>query len=583
MTNATGRQPGSPPARLSVFRAWLDAFAFLVGVACIVLLYLVCSARDPCRIPINSDTLFYPQLLYDTVHKHMCLGGWYYGVSSCFFPDILLSGACALLWDDAILGLFACMAIQFGLLLALFAWSCRLVFGARAPLSVGLACLAGSLAIVFYAFVDAPYTTWMISYFVLPGFHPTATAMALLCLVCVLKHMRSTAGFARSMWLILLGGVSLMAAASDRLFLPQGPATVGFLLLLAAALRLCSWRAVAAPFVVSGVSAAVGMALGRLFLKSYDISVRSVVSLERMQSALATFADGFCGKLAELEPFHLLAVAWTVVGAVWVVRMVRDRGTGQDPARFLWVGWALLAGPSCVAAVILGGEGYLAVSKEYDYPTHYCIPLWLLPVLTLPAALGWWGQQRAARWPRGIAAVAALALTAAALVPPAFALALPPVRTPLHRLRPPLARFVDEIQAKHGLRFGISGYWDAIPINMFSRTGLRTAHVQGNLDPFLYCSHGSLYFGDARAGVPPPEVTFVVADDENVDLLGVALKRSRVISRFGRPDAEYVFDPDAPAMRRDPSRRKFPTARKFVLVYDRAPDHPLRNWLWTRR
>src|SRR5262249_55458139 len=155
-----------------------------------------------------------------------------------------------------------------------------------------------------------------------------------------------------------------------------------------------------------------------------------------------------------------------------------------------------------VAAIILGGSNGLSVYKDYIWSTHYLHQIFFLPLFGFPAVLAWalsyLRSDRVGRIVSWAITTGALALVLARLAPSQWP------ATPIYAYRPPLVRFMDEVAREKGLRYGYAGYWQARPITLLSRSGVRSYAVEGAMTPFLWVSNEEWYRELQKDGGAPP-------------------------------------------------------------------------------
>jgi hypothetical protein len=96
---------------------------------------------------------------------------------------------------------------------------------------------------------------------------------------------------------------------------------------------------------------------------------------------------------------------------------------------------------------------------------------------------------------------------------------------------------MDELAAREQLRYGFAGYWQARPITLLSRTGLRVYAVDGSMKPLLWVSNVQWYDQLRRKDGKGYQVDFVILDDPLWKL-----SRESAVSVFGEPRREDRFE-----------------------------------------
>ena len=129
-------------------------------------------------------------------------------------------------------------------------------------------------------------------------------------------------------------------------------------------------------------------------------------------------------------------------------------------------------------AIILGGSNGLAVLKNYEWSMHYLHPAFLLPLFGLPLAISWGSLLENPK----LARIVAIVLGFFALLAPSYYLVgLPSSPQSIRTYVLPFVRFIDDLATREGLQYGVGGYWQARPVTLLSRTGIRVYAVDNAL------------------------------------------------------------------------------------------------------
>jgi hypothetical protein len=240
------------------------------------------------------------------------------------------------------------------------------------------------------------------------------------------------------------------------------------------------------------------------------------------------------------DALHIAALLWAAIcvgNIAWFMRRAALRGVSAtvDSERFraLFFVMCLTASMLSVAAIVLGGSSSLAVSKDYVWSMHYLHQTFFLPLFGLPMYAVWVIQTMSnGRALRTFACGLALLMLFVATLRVVTA---PRPATPIYAYRPSLVRFLDRIAPEKNLHYGYAGYWQARPITLLSKSGIRAYAVDGDMDPFLWANNSQWYDQSLENRSKPPRLSFVVLDDPVFKLT-----REGALRAFGDPAEEVL-------------------------------------------
>jgi hypothetical protein len=329
--------------------------------------------------------------------------------------------------------------------------------------------------------------------------------------------------------------VCLFAGMSNVLFFPHFLVPFTAALWLAGFLKIISWHKSKMPVAVGWVSAVAGIPINRLVLHASDVAMQAGVSRSRMATAFAVFWRGAVEKIAHGDALHLLALLWFAVCAAFALYGLRGVDRLQEPAalqrKLTWLFFVtcLLSSLCGLAVIIVGGSNGLADFKDYTWTMHYWHPTFLMPLFGLPLILAMRlnSSRHLIAVPLGIFCVAM----------PIYAIATSPVPSVrLASFAPPLVNFMDDLAARKNLRYGYAGYWQARPIAMLSKRGLRAYAVDGMVNPLLWVSNREWYRLSVENRTKPPKIDFLILDDV------WNITREAAVRALGEPTEEIPFE-----------------------------------------
>jgi len=498
------------------------------------------AASSDLRAWINSDTLYPVHVTIDVVRDGFAFEGWKFSIAPCWFPDLFLAGVFWIVSRSAVIATLLAGAAQLPLVALAFA-ALQKSCGTRFSLGA-VAVLATATVLVLAPKVAAPGLSGMeLNRLLLPQSHVGGLVNSLLALGLGTWLVRIDMEGGRRLALgSVLAALCVLAGMSNVMFFVQALVPLTAALLAAGLLRRIAWAHSWRVLAISWPTALLGAFLNRTLFDTTSLANQARISLPRAWIAAVVFWQGFSGQLRAGEPLHWLAVLWVAFALVLVVRAhVRARrstgpaATNATLEGVMYLSLVLSAVASC-AANILGGNTGLVESRDYLWVTHYLLAVFFTPIFAVPFALALVCERHAgARLISGLTwGVALLAMGSGAVALAAQPAALARLRD----YRPALVEFMDRLATQKGLHDGVAGYWQARPITLLSRTGLRANQIGGTFEPMLWVSNRYWYTQQIGNHRERPPLDFVILDDPMW-----RQTRERAVAKFGPPVDEVSF------------------------------------------
>ena len=491
----------------------------------------------------NSDTLFPVHLFIDWIRDGYPLSGWSFGIAPCWFPDLPFTALVFFLTGNVVLANLLAGLAQFILLILGFQLCWRALGLTETRLADCCTLLIGIGVLICTALrIEIYYpSVWKL---VQPQTHVGTLVLVMFgAALCIrLFRGRFTARTGGAM-LAALGVVSLVGVMSDPMFIPQ----MTFAITVAAGVFVWigrfRFRTILMPLIVSWSAILAGVILNKRLFSVTDISVQSGVTMDRFLTALGTFLRGAGAELKRADLLHISAALWLLfaLGAFLgllrrLARQKADAPPGSGTMVVFFLFFSALSGLSSAAAIIVGGSNGLVEFKDYRWSAdHYLHSIFYEAVFGWALLLSLAGARvrlpAIIRQPSAIYGFLALVI----FLPAAYAFSVPSATVPLHRYSPPLVRYLDSQASRHGLRVGAADYWNARPVTLFSRQGLRAFSVLSSLEPNPWVSNRYWYTGTPDGSKKAPEYSFVIPEEP------VAKNRENVVKKLGDPDDELDF------------------------------------------
>ena len=492
---------------------------------------------------VSGDSLWPVNVFVDLFRDHYSISGWRFSIAPFWFPDLFVTGVFWLFTRNPIVATLLAGFLQMFAIVAALHLMGRAIGMTRLFLqdTVLLACgTALTLYVAEHPAVNYPNFAMLL----LPEGHVGNMLLVLFGWGMALLMIRENRqGMVPRVWLMFVYAIiCLLAGMSNLFFFPHMLVPLTLALAFAGFLGFMTIRQCWLPAAVGWLAAIAGAFLNRVLFTTASVSVQSQIALDPILSSMDVFARGFVTRLVSGDALHIGAVVWAIIfigNIAWFMRRAALRGVSAtvDSERFkaLFFLMCLTASLLSVAAIVLGGSGSLAVSKDYVWSMHYLHQTFFLPLFGLPMYVVWVMQTRLnGRALRTFAWILALLMLYVATM---GAVTAPRPATPIYAYQPSLVRFLDQIAPKKNLHYGYAGYWQARLITLLSKSGIRAYAVVGDMSPFLWANNSQWYDQSLENRSRQPRLSFVVLDDPVYKLT-----RESALRAFGEPAEEVKHE-----------------------------------------
>ncbi len=471
----------------------------------------------------NSDTLYLPSIFRDLFVDGSGFRGWNLNAAPNFFPDMVSYFAVNALISDFRLAMGVFSLLQYLVLLCFMGWVLRL-----ASQNLGWWHLAASnLCMLLFLFVTTYSGDFVFTFYILSiSYHLGPFLMSLFVLVLTFRYLRN----GQTSCLIYIAILSFVAVISNRFFI------VMFILPLVGFL----------PFVVR------------------QDSRRRVIKLFSLVAGTGALGILVFNLVKTLNYFHVISTGWKMfqfsqMGSSW--QTMRDQHLGYLQAvdfRSLILVLSLL---SFGCMFVLGVSYFLKILRnipfrpaertQASYTLYFC--LFFMVVLFTPVINGSYVGPAILRYNIHVFYLAVFNLGfiasfvcsnparqkifkslvgAAMVLCIAFGvhfMATKGVGKGLDRFinhYPNAARCLDQLAEAQGFQYGISAYWQAKQITMFSKKGVRVYHVYHDTAIWYHVTNQNWYYQGGKGVHADPEFRFVVLN---------GLEEEAVLKELGPP------------------------------------------------
>jgi hypothetical protein len=463
----------------------------------------------------SSDALFHANLYQDIFRDEYELRGWTTPPGTFFFPDMLLLFPCMFLFKELVPALLAYALLQFSLLILSQIYLFRVLLpGAESVLSVRILTPFAGATILLLAGMELDLGVFQT--LLLSAHHAGALIVSVFCLAILIRLLQ---GKNKTLSLVLLFILCTLGMASDSLFAVQFPLPAALTCVVfmnrETRTRMISISILLLATISTGVHGLkYFMREARWFISlDYNIVPGVLAGIRKNTTFIADCAHFFDLFAASLHPglIGFWSIWFVVILSLssWslVDRWRKGEGAGgKEPPRhaFYLVFQVLLMFSN------LGAALSVSVFADQAFAPRYLLPVYVAPFFTGVYLLVYFfrpaNQDRLRRTvlPFLIAPII-VAATFISSSPLAFA-----------DYRPRIAVCIDAHAESYKLKYGLSDYWNAKPITLFSRKALRVYPVaEGYPHAKLRANNFLWYYGKEER--PTPD--FIVLDRLNRQVL----------------------------------------------------------------
>jgi hypothetical protein len=460
------------------------------------------------RLFVNSDALYMPSIYQDLFVHRSGLSVWHLNGAPNFFPEMLLFFPLMAVLKSTTLTIMAYGLVQMFLIIFLMDRFLRLA-DVHISHSARYLVLLSYLLIPLSAVLDEGHL--IPSQLLLAGYHAGFFVNSLLAAILALSYLK----YGSWKRLLILGLLVFVAIISDKLFI------MGFVVpaIIYSLLHLFQ-RGKKGPFLILIALASLTTLLALFTYRMLNFTAAidmistgtKMFHFERIPEAMGNFLHHMKSVIMDYPTQRILVFATLlfILGApVYLILYLKkylSRRLNPLPESsyalilylFLFVVLILLTpiingyyiGRSLIrynyAALVMGAAGFVYLATMLL--SRYAPPLWFKKYFTT-------------------------ACTAALLV---LFLVLGLRHQPVKGLRsyvnhyPESVRILDELKKKHGLKYGLGGYWQAKYSTMFSRNNLRLYSVsKGSFKPSYHVTNENWFHDGGKGSHANPTFNFL--------------------------------------------------------------------------
>lgn len=475
----------------------------------------------------NSDLLYLPALFRDVFEEGGRWRGWRLTPAPYFLPDMALFFALNAALDNFVAAVRAYAPIQMALVALAAQGLARTLAPPDRRVAAALVLVASAALVLLFARGQFP----LLIYAFTSGIHTGALIATLIALALTFHVLGPSPSRLRTTQ-VLLAALCFFAALSDGLFF------VVFVAPVVVTLGLLTWKRAAATRQLNVPAAIVVTASVAGYLATRVVTAGTAGAKHmtlRLNAALESLRRlGSAADMMAREELPIVAFLW-VVALAWgircAVRFLRaPKGAAIDRIDVLWAFILLLIG-SNVAAVALTGQFQDRTGFRY-LMVPILMPLFALALLPLRLRSPLVALKTAA---------ASCALVGGAWIAFTIGDARAGCLGGPGEAYPPLVACLDAHRDRYRLERGLSDYWKAKEVWMFSRTGLRVVQLTQDGKPYHWINNADWY-EERRPGASA--YNFILPS--GLDVSALRERYGEPSSTFECPgSAVWVYEEDA--------------------------------------
>jgi len=467
---------------------------YVLAIAWLAYNYL--NGRIDNNLFFNSDALYLPSLFRNIFLEGKQFSDWMLAPSSVLFPDGIFFSLAYILSKDATIQILVFAIIQ-SIVFFLCATALLSTFLRRIDAATYSA-LISSNAIFMGIYGTDPHGLSFISVF-----HFGSLLSYILLTLAFVEFNTAKSGPRKYKYGVFAFSISALSVFSDHLIILHFIAPtliIGILYYL----NKSKNKAVLYFSAILIGSTVLALALETTLLKNlgrldYEVGFGSITNKS------AILASWVANK-PSLTQASLLLLPVSLIVSFAFLKASREI-TGRLAAKQELLAYSVLA--STLTALLVTGL------SNRDFTIRYLLPFIFLPPLFLFALI----STKYSRY-----------LSIAILLSSFLAfLKTPEVETNPEKSYHAVVDCIDRLTAKHNSPRGMAEYWDAIPINVFSKTGLNVVPVQADTAPTKWMYNTQDYIG---------KFSFAILSNDTSDMRHTIFRTS-VIKRLAKKPLEY--------------------------------------------
>jgi len=497
--------------KITIPPGWDQVIVIFSFFAAACSLYLFVTGLSP-EIFFDSDLLYLPSLYRDLFIDGYSLAGWSLTPAPYYFPDMVLYFLLRFITGDFLNATLVYAIIQPIILIYAFRFLLKQFLG-------GLSIIDEAIILLAFITLFSAIGTWdFLKYVLLPSMHTGSLIMSIVSLALFIRFIvkPSLPG------IIVIFALCMATAVSDMIFLVYFvlPVVLTFIPIRYLSNHLPSLDNAAKALFASITGSVTGLAVYYATTPNRGIAHKYMITDTKSAfESLYIFLNDIISGLNPANFFYLILILlWISISLYLVYSIIKNKKSMEENQRliFLFFTVFLLAQSLITLSAVL-------ITGNYSSPVgfRYLLPLTVMPLLGMYAYLSYylskWNPQLYFK-----KVLLSIVLITSCIV---FTINLAghTKQKSFTDYYPELVEYLDNNSGKYGLSYGLSDYWHAKLITMFSRKNLRVNQVQYDLQEVYWINNREWYeyTDDGRY-----KFNFIITD---------RLPKDKLLEKFGSP------------------------------------------------
>ena len=470
----------------------------------------------------NSDTLYLPSIYKDLFIDKSGFEGWHLNGAPNFLPDMLLFFIVRSLFSHFIPACFAFSLIQIAVILILLSVLYKTIFKTINYIHLSFAVLL----MTFFLLVtlvnnDFVYTFYLLSI----SYHLGAFIMLLISFIFLFKYISS----GKNLHLLILFIVSILSIINDRLYLVMFSFPI-YALLFFLFLKVEKKERFIKILIYNTASILIGLFLFRMLKLSGYIHIIGlswkVFNFNNIIPALKIFLEQHTHYLKELDYRGIINILFLISFVIHLYLLIKNvihalKGKTYNELEFIYL---LIFIPTILIILvtpIINGNYVSWALLRYNI---YSLYLGIFSFAYLFYKL--WATKRSLVNYFVIFIVLFIVVESVFIVKKVKKNNIIEGLDNFITYYPDHVKCIDELSEKRNLKYGISEYWKAKYITMFSKEDVRIYTVLDNLSIWYHVMNENWYYQNKKGEFGNPEFSFIISN---------GIKNEAIIEHLGIP------------------------------------------------
>ena len=466
-------------------------------------------------IYFNSDTLYLPSIYKDLFIDKSGLAGWYLNGAPNFLPDMLLFFAISSFFNHFIPACFAFSLVQLTIILFLLSVLYKVIFKSINYNHLSLAVLLMTLfSLVTLVNNDFVYTFYLLSI----SYHLGAFIMFLISFILLFNYLN----FGKNKHFYILFALSTLSIINDRLYLIMFSIPL-FALIFIAFIQIENKKRFYKVLIMNIISILVGLFLFRMLRLSGYIHIISlswkVFNFSNIIPALNIFIEQHFHYLKEFDVRGIIDILFILSFAIHLYLLIKNiilviKNKEFNKSEFIYLLLFIPVLFIILITPIINGNYVSWALLRYNI---YSLYLGIFSYAYLIYKLNFKTRLKANYI--SFIVIALIFVESIFIIKKISNNNISEGLNNFMTYYPESVKCIDQLSNKENIKYGVSEYWKAKYITMFSKEDVRVYTVLDNLTVWYHVVNQNWYYQNKKGKFGNPEFNFIISNGLNDEIL----------------------------------------------------------------